>query len=40
MKTREDALKLMQEWVQLENLRKHMLCVEAAVWQKKTTKNI
>lgn len=30
-KTREEAYNLMCEWVKNENLRKHMLCVEAAM---------
>lgn len=29
--TREDALRLMEEWTESESLRKHMLAVEAAV---------
>ncbi|HYD91987.1 MAG TPA: HDIG domain-containing protein, partial [Flavobacterium sp.] len=31
MKTREEALALMHEWVQTESLRKHMYAVEAAM---------
>jgi putative nucleotidyltransferase with HDIG domain len=31
MPTREDALDLLHQWVENENLRKHMLAVEAAV---------
>jgi len=31
MKTRDDAISLMYKWVESENLRKHMLCVEAAM---------
>jgi putative nucleotidyltransferase with HDIG domain len=31
MPTREDALELLHQWVENENLRKHMLAVEAAV---------
>lgn len=31
MKTREEALNLMHEWVRSESLRKHMYCVEAAM---------
>ncbi len=31
MPSRDDALKLLHEWVENENLRKHMLAVEAAV---------
>jgi len=31
MKTREEALSLMHEWVRSESLRKHMYCVEAAM---------
>src|SRR3989344_8072525 len=31
MKTRDEALSLMHEWVQSESLGKHMYCVEAAM---------
>ncbi|MFA5155048.1 MAG: HDIG domain-containing metalloprotein [Patescibacteria group bacterium] len=31
MPNREDTYKLMSEWVQSDSLRKHMLCVEAAM---------
>jgi putative nucleotidyltransferase with HDIG domain len=31
MKTRNDTLELMHKWVESESLRKHMLCVEAAM---------
>ena len=42
MPNRNEALNLMQTWVKSESLRKHMLCVEAAMvaYAKKYNENM